>query len=31
MKWRLKTSTMIWTEEGPDNVGGRTRAICIDP
>lgn len=26
----LKTSTMIWTEEGPDNVGGRTRAICID-
>jgi photosystem II stability/assembly factor-like uncharacterized protein len=25
-----RINTLSWTEEGPDNVGGRTRAICID-
>lgn len=24
-------SNVIWTERGPDNVGGRTRALMIDP
>lgn len=27
---QLRSSTLTWMEEGPDNVGGRTRAICID-
>ncbi|MEC9306745.1 MAG: hypothetical protein VX957_00075, partial [Candidatus Neomarinimicrobiota bacterium] len=22
---------MVWTEHGPDNVGGRTRAVMFDP
>lgn len=26
-----KTADYQWVEMGPDNVGGRTRAICIDP
>jgi len=25
-----RATALNWTEEGPDNVGGRTRAICID-
>jgi len=25
-----RANALNWTEEGPDNVGGRTRAICID-
>ncbi len=26
----LRTNALAWTERGPDNVGGRTRAIFID-
>lgn len=25
-----RATALTWMEEGPDNVGGRTRAICID-
>ena len=25
-----RAANMTWIEDGPDNVGGRTRAICID-
>lgn len=26
-----RVAGLEWIEEGPDNVGGRTRAICVDP
>lgn len=25
-----RVSEFSWTEQGPDNVGGRTRAVCVD-
>ena len=28
---RLRSTSLGFVEEGPDNVGGRTRAIAMDP